>query len=343
MRYLSFISFVIIATILLGCKPSIPSEYLQPGEMEDILYDYHIAEGLAMESNDGTTSLGYKQNMYFDAVLKKHNVTQAEFDSSMVYYVRHADKLYKIYESLAERISDKAIALGASASDLTMYGGNIEKGDTTNLWRDSKSVILIPDAPYNVRSFILEADSTFKKGDKIVLSFDTKYLIQENSRDASMYLAVVFNNDSVAARNVNISSDMDYSVEISDDKNLGIKQIKGYFLFSKAEFSSLTTLKVLALTNIRLVKQKVKQNENNSSEAKKDSIPSNPSKDSLAAPVPITQGSGVIMEEENEAVAEPTPTEIKPVKQMPMRRMPREEDMKKQKINPWAAPLPEKK
>ena len=30
-------------TLVVGCKPGIPSEYLSPGEMEDILYDYHIA------------------------------------------------------------------------------------------------------------------------------------------------------------------------------------------------------------------------------------------------------------------------------------------------------------
>ena len=39
----------VCAVILLmtGCKPGVPKEYIQPDDMEDILYDYHVADGMA--------------------------------------------------------------------------------------------------------------------------------------------------------------------------------------------------------------------------------------------------------------------------------------------------------
>ena len=32
--------------LLSACKPKIPKEYIQPDEMEDLLYDYYVAQGL---------------------------------------------------------------------------------------------------------------------------------------------------------------------------------------------------------------------------------------------------------------------------------------------------------
>lgn len=43
-KYLSFHILLLgltLAFVLVSCKPSVPSKYLSPGEMEDILYDYH--------------------------------------------------------------------------------------------------------------------------------------------------------------------------------------------------------------------------------------------------------------------------------------------------------------
>ena len=98
---------------LTGCKPSLPDDVLSQGKMEDILYDYHLA--LAMVQNEGGDET--QRFIYKDAVLRKHDVTSAEFDSSMVYYMRHTDKMYTIYKNLSDRLNDEAVSLGADASD----------------------------------------------------------------------------------------------------------------------------------------------------------------------------------------------------------------------------------
>ena len=35
--------FVLMLMMAVGCKPKVPSEYVQPGELEDMLYEYHVA------------------------------------------------------------------------------------------------------------------------------------------------------------------------------------------------------------------------------------------------------------------------------------------------------------
>ena len=56
-------------------------------------------------------------------LLDAGSITQAEFDSSMVYYMRHADVLHGIYENISNRLKDDADALlpglpGAAQTDL---------------------------------------------------------------------------------------------------------------------------------------------------------------------------------------------------------------------------------
>jgi len=77
--------------LFVACKPGVPNRYIQPSELGDILYEYHLAEGITSLKNDTTALYYYKNN-----ILKKHNVTSAECDSSMVYYLRHADELKKV-------------------------------------------------------------------------------------------------------------------------------------------------------------------------------------------------------------------------------------------------------
>ena len=88
------VSSIFGVLLLMGCAPSVPGKYIQPGEMEDILYDYHIAEAMANDYESRRDTL--LMRVYKAAVLKKHGYSEAEFDSSMVYYMRHADRLHHI-------------------------------------------------------------------------------------------------------------------------------------------------------------------------------------------------------------------------------------------------------
>ena len=191
-------------TLVVGCKPGIPSEYLSPGEMEDILYDYHIAR--AMNSNDYQNGDTLTTHVYKLAVLKKYGVSEADYDSSLVYYTRHSTLLRDIYERLAKRLSNDALALGASASEVNQYTALSNTGDTANVWTGDHSFILSQQSGFNVYSFTVVADTAFKPGDRLVLGFNTQFIYQDGMRDAVALMAVTFNNDSVTSRMTRMSS-----------------------------------------------------------------------------------------------------------------------------------------
>lgn len=238
-----------------SCKPSLPSGVLSKGKMTDILYDYHLALAMAhMDDNgDKGQSLAYRE-----AVLRKHDVTSAEFDSSMVYYMRHTELLEDVYKDLTDRYNNEITAMGGSAKEGGEFANLSATGDTANVWNLAASMVFIPVKPFNSTSFDIKVDSTFHKGDRLMLDFDAQFIYQDGMRNGVAMLAVQFGNDSIAQRTIMIQSTQHYSVELSDADSLGIKSVKGYFMLMNGDngtgVSSQTTLKLMFLEHIKLIR-----------------------------------------------------------------------------------------
>lgn len=253
MKFRCLFSFLSVTVLLLvSCKPQVPGQYLSPSEMEDVLYDYHLAQGIA-EAKRATPE---EQTAYYAAVLRKHDVTQASFDSSMVYYTRHTDMLHDIYEKLVDRFKDEDRSLGVSISDMESLGGNISSGDTASIWHSASALVLSPNQPFNIESFSIPVDTAFHRGDRLLLDFDAQFLYQDGMRDGVATVVVTFKNDSIASQLVHIQNTQHYSLMIEDADTLGIKSVKGYFLLSQGNDmgASSTTLKLMILQNIRMIR-----------------------------------------------------------------------------------------
>lgn len=238
-----------------SCKPSLPSGVLSKGKMTDILYDYHLALAMAhMDDNgDKGQSLAYRE-----AVLRKHDVTSAEFDTSMVYYMRHTELLEDVYKDLTDRYNNEITAMGGSAKEGGEFANLSATGDTANVWNLATSMVFMPVKPFNSTSFDIKVDSTFHKGDRLMLDFDAQFIYQDGMRNGVAMLAVQFGNDSIAQRTIMIQSTQHYSVELSDADSLGIKSVKGYFMLMNDDngtgVSSQTTLKLMFLEHIKLIR-----------------------------------------------------------------------------------------
>ena len=81
------------AMACVGCRPK---GILHSWEMREIMVDLHKTD--AMLQISGLTQ-GYDEakNIYYAQVLEKHGTTQAQFDSSLVWYTAHPQLFDKIY------------------------------------------------------------------------------------------------------------------------------------------------------------------------------------------------------------------------------------------------------
>lgn len=249
----SLLVVLIIAVLsLVGCKPGIPGKYLQPDEMADILYDYHLAEGITDCNQNGRDSVALRA--FRTSILNHHGVTEAEFDSSMVYYTRHTQLLEDVYKKLADRFNGESVALGGESAGMD---GSFASSDTANVWRQASAFVLSPYAATNRLTFELKADTAWHAGDRLMLDFDANFIYQDGMRDASVVLAVTYDNDSTEYVSNNVMSTSHYHMQVNNTGYLHIKSVSGFFLLSSGsqQFAqSTTTLKMLVVSNIRLVR-----------------------------------------------------------------------------------------
>ena len=240
---------ILLAFVLVSCKPTVPSTYIQPGEMEDLLYDYHVAMSVAAVKN----ATPEQQEAYKLAVFKRYGIDETEFENSLKYYLRHTERLKKIYENIDERLKKEAQAQGISASDFSQYGDASLKGDTANVWNRAKAMILMPQPPYNYHYFEVKTDTTFHKGDQLTLEFDPLFIVQDGTREGVAVFTVTFGNDSIATETARFFSEGHQSVPIQDTAHSGIKRVRGYFYMPQPQGNS-TTFRLLAITNIKLIR-----------------------------------------------------------------------------------------
>lgn len=244
------IHIVLVAAVALmvSCKPSVPSEYIQPDDMEDLIYDYHVAQGIAMQQ-DG--SQDYNRRLNFELVLKKHGLTQAQFDSSLVYYYTRADRFQEIYKHVQERLNNEAEKYGAAVSEGPIKAASLS-GDTADVWKGNRALMLLNDRPYHLYQFAQKADTAYRAGDSFMLSMNTTWLMQQGNRQATVYLAITYANDSTVKQYSTVSSSGNTTLRIPYCKER-VKEIKGFVMCGmRPSTDDTNSLCVLFVNNIQL-------------------------------------------------------------------------------------------
>ena len=156
-----------------SCKPGRPSGILSESDMEEILYDYHLAQGAA-ESVEGDAAA--QRYLYVQSVFSKHGISEEEFDSSMVWYSSHPEILYKMYIRLGDRFDAESRSLGLGVSETELYANMSDVGDTANIWSGGKMLVLEANRTNNLRILSITSDSTFLPGDDYKLSLSSTLL-----------------------------------------------------------------------------------------------------------------------------------------------------------------------
>lgn len=268
--------------VLASCQPGTPSQYIQPDDMEDILVDYHLARAMSDQEMNRNGGSNYVCGLYLEAVLRKHGVTQAEFDSSLIYYYTRADRFDDIYKRVAERLEEQALVMGASEGEIGKYASLDASGDTANIWPERPQLMLLTVPPYNRRNIEVAVDSTFEQGDSFLFQFMSEFMFQDGMRTAIGYLALQY-SDTLMTRTVRISTSGLNQLRIPGHE-ADLQSIRGYFFCGEGAERT-TTTRLLFLSNIQFIRFHKKQvnNENKDKETPKDSLSSDSVAGRLAA------------------------------------------------------------
>lgn len=193
-RLTSYLIF--LALLLMACSPSRPRGILSKQKMTDVLVDFHLAQGMAEAQGDNSEATRYK---FIQAVFKKHRITEAVFDSSMIYYSGRAEEFTHIYDNVVTRVQAQAERMGLELSQANQdkFAKLTNEGDTANIWLGKDFACVAANPVQCLYSFTMKADSTFKMGDSFIWRFRTLFVGRSMNNEATALLNFYYDTDTV--------------------------------------------------------------------------------------------------------------------------------------------------
>lgn len=283
-RFLAFVVTLLQLVVLQSCKPGVPKGVLSESKMENVLYDYHMAQGLAMQAR--SDSMDYYTRLYQQAVYEKYGIDAATFDRSMEWYARHTAELGKIYTHLSERMGD--VTLDSKHTQLLAPGEQTASGDTLNLWHGPNSVILNSKGQNHLQ-FSEPADTACHEGDRLIWRFQLGWHYNEGVRHAVVMMAIHYEGDSVAVTTNRIftGSAQSFVLPVGARK---VKRVEG-FVYQDSPWSERPRL--LVLHSFQLLRVR-KQSEPRPEEPAADGGWDDGSRPSATQPAQTPQGMKVL-------------------------------------------------
>ena len=213
-------TFIVGLAFLTSCGKEIPDDIIQPKKMERVLYDYHLM--LSLSDNSKSTEREANKNYIF----QKHDITKADFDSSMVWYTRETKELMTIYENLNKRFKreyEHTARLLESREDTDSR--TFASGDTVDVWI-KENLLWFTKAPLNnLQTFEIKADTTFREKDAFYWNMDYCFFAEG---EAIMGLNVVYENDSVISMTKSVTQSGPQSIYLHTDSTFNIKTLNGF-------------------------------------------------------------------------------------------------------------------
>lgn len=236
------------ALLMQACNVRVPMGLPDEDEMEDLLYDYHLAQAMAESQND---SIDYNRYSYIHSVFEKHGITEEEFDTAMIWYSKHATRLAAIYKRLDARFLEQTTGIrGTHTRDI--YAEMETSGDTANIWNDYDFKVLTTSYGSNRYSFDMQADTSFYRGDEFIWRFDVRYITKNRRGDAYSCFYVRYDNDSSFVVNKRIYGNGKIELRCLSDSTHRLTEIGGFVYFKKHEKEE--SANMMIMEHIRLAR-----------------------------------------------------------------------------------------
>lgn len=191
MRKLLHLVLAILSLSVVASCIDRPDVVLDEEQMVDLLVDVHRAEGLLeMQQQLGMghgEDLDTYQKEVIAAVLQKHGVSRARYDSSLMWYAQHLKLLTRVYGHVDERLKEEHEMWNLQISESRDFGISLS-GDSVDLWALRRHLILDRHRHSDILFWEIQSDSNFVDGDTLSWRFNVRQLLPGQKVLASIAL-----------------------------------------------------------------------------------------------------------------------------------------------------------
>lgn len=158
-------TLVFTVFVLASCQIK-PNGVLSGKKMENILTEMHQTEG-ALQAKGFEYNVPEVKKKYYNEILDKYGITQATFDSSLVWYTKHPKEFGMVYTKVLANLDTLNTEIGRGKFHPDDIAGMIE----TNLWNLRTKYKFTTDSARNAIDFEIPNTQNLTTGDAYILSF----------------------------------------------------------------------------------------------------------------------------------------------------------------------------
>lgn len=223
--------FILGFILLLAACGGRPKGVLNQSDMTEVLIDMHKADAI-LADGDGNYGLYSKKAPYYKYVLKKHGITQAVFDSSLVWYTKNPQKFNMVYDDVVTKLTafQKEIRIGKYHPVDTLAASMAR----TSIWNKRTRYVLTKDSARTHLDFQI-SDQGFLFGDVYILRFLQRIAPEDSCKKQRVILRIHYWNgktDSVYKTAYHDSLLRRYTFRFPAIRKFKIKSISGELLGS---------------------------------------------------------------------------------------------------------------
>ena len=223
---------LMLICVVASCS-RVPKNIISEKKMRTVLYDMQIAEAFVETKNEDFATSDARQVVY-DAVFSKHNITQAEYDSSLIWYGKNMDLYMNIYKLVLRDLNKNIELLGDIKPD--PLSGDASTKDSIDIWIYSRSYSFKPERVFNTLSFDISPNVPYSQGSSYVLGVSVWGVSPHMKHKPKIHLSAV-HADTIISVNKELSGDGYYETVIKTVATKQVKKIYGYITVNNADAS----------------------------------------------------------------------------------------------------------
>ena len=246
-----------LAVLLTGCDKA-PDGIIKESDLADFLYDLYRLEAI-IDMNPEAFPTDSVKRVAKQSLFQKHGITQAEYDSSLVWYATNFEAYNTVHKKVMMRLQDDNKELTAemakapqehksAADDAQKHKMYAAKGDTADIWNDDRSLMLTAGLKRGYFAFDFDPDGEHRKGDKYLLGM--KMLSFNNTFSLMLAAEYADGTVSIASRNASLNGWTELALQTDSTRN--VRRIFGYIHYNVASHSVVAFLDSISLVRAHL-------------------------------------------------------------------------------------------
>ena len=205
----------------------VPKHIISEKKMRTVLYDMQIAEAL-VETNYESYKTSDERQVIYDAVFAKHHITQAEYDSSLMWYGAHMDVYMRIYRMVLKDINENITLMGDIKPN--PLSGDVSAKDSVDVWIYQRHHTFSPEqGTFTALAFDIFPEKPYSSGSSYVFGLSVWGISPKMKHKPEIRIHAV-QADTIISVSNKITGDGYYETVLRTVATKQVKRVYGYIM-----------------------------------------------------------------------------------------------------------------